>query len=47
MQQPLSHLYFVTVLRHLMSNEFSLTGLLKVAIAISEVSICTCILSII
>lgn len=37
MQQPLAHLYFLTVLRHLLSNDFGLTGLVRVASAISEV----------
>ena len=37
MQQPLAHLYFVTVLHHLLSNDFGLTGLVRVAGAISEV----------
>lgn len=37
MQQPLAHLYFVTVLHHLLSNDFSMTGLVRVAVAISEV----------
>ena len=47
MQQPLAHLYFLTVLRHLLSNDFGLTGLVRVASAISEVihNICVVVMT--
>ena len=38
MQQPLAHLYFTTVFHHLLSNNFDLPGLVRVASAIQTVS---------
>ena len=37
MQQPLSHLYFITVFHHLLSNNFDIAGLVRVASAIATV----------
>ena len=37
MQQPLAHLYFTTVFHHLLSNNFDIAGLVRVASAIASV----------
>ncbi len=39
MQQPLAHLYFYTVLEHLMSRPYKLSGLVRMALNIS--TLCT------
>ena len=36
MQQPLAHLYFLTVLEHLMTQQWLLSGFVRLAISISE-----------
>lgn len=36
MQQPLAHLYFLTVLEHLMSKQWLLSGLVRSANSIGE-----------
>lgn len=35
MQQPLAHLYFLTVLEHLMSKPYKLSGLVRIAASIT------------
>ncbi len=37
MQQPLAHIYFITVFHHLLSNDFDLAGLVRVASSIATV----------
>ncbi len=39
MQQPLAHLYFLTVLEHLMSKPYKLSGLVRMATSINTLCI--------